>query len=379
MNTAFRFDRSHAGVQQNKYNFEYWKTVTDLYDKKQYKESVLALIKYIDESLITKCGNSDQTEFNIPHGSTIVNIKIGKTLELTTPFIKLPAAASVPLMRQVAQLNFWPLTISTAILTNNQITFRYSCPIELVDPFKIFYTMKEMCQEADNNDDRFIELFKASYIQEPKIQHYPEAQLDTIWNQVQAYVDQGLSYLQQFEAKRWGYYWDILVSTLMQIDYFASPQGFVHSELDKAIADIQDSHVDYNKRIQYAKTFLEKLKGYDKKKFLDSIYKAETFIPVRSGSSVDNVRTTLANANTTSLEEMKAKNYIAAYFTMYYNLLRLFYYNSMNSHLTTYCETAMQNAAGKTWEEAATTLRGAYDVVMDPARYEAHLLSTFNK
>ena len=55
MNTAFRFDRSHAGVQQNKYNFEYWKTVTDLYDKKQYKESVLALIKYIDESLITKC------------------------------------------------------------------------------------------------------------------------------------------------------------------------------------------------------------------------------------------------------------------------------------------------------------------------------------
>ena len=122
--------------------------------------------------------NSDQTEFNIPHGSTIVNIKIGKTLELTTPFINLPAAASVPLMRQVEQLNFWPLTISTAILTNNQITFRYSCPIELVDPFKIFYTMKEMCQEADNNDDRFIELFKASYIQEPKIQRLADFYVD---------------------------------------------------------------------------------------------------------------------------------------------------------------------------------------------------------
>ncbi len=378
MTTAFRFDRSLTGVEENKYNFDYWKTVTDLYDNKQYKESVVALIKYIDESLISKYGNADQTEFNVPHGSTIVNLKIGKTLEITTPFINLPAVSSVPLMRQVAQLSFWPLTISTATLTDNKITFHFSCPIELAEPFKIFYTIKEMCQEADNNDDRFIEMFKASYIQEPKIQRYPEPQLEVIWNTMQGYADQGLSYLQQFEEKRWGYLWDILACTLMQIDYFAAPQGFVHSELDKAISDLHDNHADYNKRVQYAKGFLERLKKYDKKKFLDSIYKAETFIPFRSGNSIDNVRQNLSHANTASQESIKNKNYMSAYFTMQYNLLRSLYYNRMDGNVTRLCEEALLNASGKTWEEAAVTLRNAYDVILDPKLYEAHL-ATLNK
>ncbi|GHN03278.1 hypothetical protein WSM22_47670 [Cytophagales bacterium WSM2-2] len=374
MNNAFRFDRTLSGVEENKYNFSYWNTVTNLYDQKQYRESVIALIKYIDESLLTKCGNADQTEFNFPHGSTIVNLKIGKTLEITTPFINLPSTTSVPLMRQVAQLNFWPISISNAVLSNNQIHFRFSCPIELAEPFKIFYTMKEMCQEADNNDDRFIEMFKASYIQEPKIQRYPEVHLEATWNQVQFYVDQCLSCLSFFESKRWGYYWDILACSLMQIDYFASPQGFVHAELDKAIYDLHDNQADVNQRIQYTKAFMEKLKKYDKKKFLDSIYKAETFIPFRSGASIDNVRQQLDYANNTSLDEMKNKYFIGAYFSMYYGMLRILYYNRMDIPVSNYIETAMVSASGRSWEESAGVLRSAYDALMNPALYDSQIV-----
>lgn len=376
MNTTFRFDRSPFGVEENKYNFSYWKIVTDLYEQKQYKESVVALLKYIDESLLSRFGNADHTEFNIPHGSTIVNLKIGKSIEISTPFVNLPSTTSVPLMRQVAQLNFWPLTISTAVLTNNQITFRFTCPIELAEPYKIFYTLKEMCQEADNNDDRYIEMFKASYIQEPKIQRYEPTQLELVWQQVQAYVDQSLSTLAYFESKRWGYHWDILVCTMMQIDYFAAPQGFVHAELDKAIYDLQDNNSDYQKRIQYAKTFMEKLKTYDKKKFLDSIYKAETFIPFRSGAAIDSVRQNLTYGFNTSADELKNQNYIAAYFTLYYNLLRLLYYNRMDHRVTHLIETAMANSSQKTWEESAGILRKTYETIMDPKLYESYLQSS---
>ena len=100
MNNNLSFKRTIVGTLKSNVNVDAWNTVLDKFDNKQYAEVVRGCINYVDSAIETKFANADKTEYNIPHGSIIVQVKItANDLVFNAPFLSLEEAKQVPLLR----------------------------------------------------------------------------------------------------------------------------------------------------------------------------------------------------------------------------------------------------------------------------------------
>ncbi len=141
---------------ESKLNTEAFDTSVEAFENQEYLKSFYSLLDYINGEFRTKYGNVQGNEFHIPHGSIVVNIKLdNEKLSITAPFVSLPEKGRIPLLRQVAGLNFNAMDLSRIYLKNNQLTFEYTCPIQLINPYKIYYILEEICHTGDKYDDEF--------------------------------------------------------------------------------------------------------------------------------------------------------------------------------------------------------------------------------
>ncbi len=365
MNNNLSFHPTLLPLFPSKDNDKLWEDVLKKYDEKQYAESVRALIVYIDKALEDKYANADKTEYLIPHGSVTVGLKISEdTLFITAPFLDISTAKQVPLLRQVAQINFSPLTLSRIDLADNQLTFNFSCPLELCEPYKIYDVLREVCINADNYDDEFITKFSATHIQTPKTESLTEEQKNLAYDRIQAYATEALSGYEQLENKRLtAFLWDVLITTLLKIDYYCVPQGNLRNELEKTISFL-NSKEDFYQRMSTAKDFLKKLQTTDKEKLKKDLYKIEIFVPYKYNANLDAVRNNLKYAYETAEKEMKAGDNIGATFSMSYGILNLFYSYNLDTSVAALLTKAMTDASEKPMQESAKILYDAIHTIM---------------
>ncbi len=365
MNNNLSFHPTLLPLFPSKDNDKLWEDVLKKYDEKKYTESVRALIVYIDKALEDKYANADKTEYFIPHGSVTVGLKIAEdTLFITAPFLDISTAKQVPLLRQVAQINFSPLTLSRIDLADNQLTFNFSCPLELCEPYKIYDVLREVCINADNYDDEFITKFSATHIQTPKTESLTEEQKNLAYDRIQAYAAEALAGYEQLENKRLtAFLWDVLITTLLKIDYYCVPQGNLRNELEKTISFL-NSKEDFYQRMSTAKDFLKKLQTTDKEKLKKDLYKIEIFVPYKYNANLDAVRNNLKYAYETAEKEMKAGDNIGATFSMSYGILNLFYSYNVDASVAALLTKAMTDASEKPMQESAKILYDAIHTIM---------------
>ena len=365
MNNNLSFHPTLLPLSPSKDNDKLWEEVLKKYDEKQYAESVRTLVVYIDKALEDKYANADKTEYFIPHGSVTVGLKISEdTLFITAPFLDISTAKQVPLLRQVAQINFSPLTLSRIDLTENQLTFNFSCPLTLCEPYKIYDVLREVCINADNYDDEFITKFSATHIQTPKTESLTEEQKNLAYDRIQAYAAEALSGYEQLENKRLtAFLWDVLITTLLKIDYYCVPQGNLRNELEKTISFL-NSKEDFYQRMSTAKDFLKKLQTTDKEKLKKDLYKIEIFVPYKYNANLDAVRNNLKYAYETAEKEMKAGDNIGATFSMSYGILNLFYSYNVDTSVAALLTKALTDASEKPMQESAKILYDAIHTIM---------------
>src|SRR5690242_12950071 len=92
MNTALKFDRtsikSLRPVSTAKEREDLWGRAMKLYEEGKFTESILAVIDYANPVIRNKFGNPAQNQFQIAHGSAIVNITLENNLfKVHTPFL----------------------------------------------------------------------------------------------------------------------------------------------------------------------------------------------------------------------------------------------------------------------------------------------------
>lgn len=359
------FHPTLSGSLKSNIDVNSWDKVQNDYQNEAYADGIRNCINYINPEIEKKYANPEKTEYNVPHGSVIVSLKITeKELIVSAPFLDITNARQIPVLRQVAQLNFAPLMLSHIDLEGDKLYFRFSCALELCEPFKIYDVLREICLNADNFDDEFIVKFNAARIQEPEIKYYSPRENETVWNTVQHYIKEAFDGYEQLENKRLNtYLWDILVITLLKIDYFCSPQGNLRNEIEKAINYLNGKD-DYYQKLSGGKELLKKLQNADKTNFEKDLYRIETFVPYKFRTTLETVRNNFKNAYEASEAEMKAKDYIGALFTMEYTILNFWYSNHMDDVLTNILTDAMKDASEKPVQEAAQILFDALKKIM---------------
>jgi len=365
MNKNFSFHKTIGGSLKSNINETIWDKVVHLYESGSYTESVRQCINYINPAIEQRYANADKTVYLIPHGSMIVEVSVSDAgFEVRAPFLNIEGSKLIPVLRQVAQLNFNPLTLSRIELENKHLYFKFSCAIESCEPYKVYDVLREVCINADNYDDEFITKFGAKRIQEPKINAYTTEQKDVAWNNIQLYIKEAFEAYEVLENKRMtNFLWDVLVITLLKIDYYCTPQGTLRNEMEKTLSYL-NSKEDYYQGLSTGKDFLKKLQSMEKEALEKDLYAIEVFVPYKFRTTPESIRNILKYAYETSEKEMKALDFIGATLTLQYGILNMLYSNNVDDRIAVLVTEAMESAAGKPMTESAKILFDAVQKIM---------------
>jgi hypothetical protein len=352
---------------------ESWDKVMASHKEQNFKAVITGILNYVDPELIPKYGNADQTEFKIWHGSVQVQINISATtFKVTAPFLDISESKKIPLLRKVTELNFSPLNLAMIVLQNNQLVFQYECPLTLCEPYKTYEVLREICIYADSYDDEFISKFDAKWIQTPSITPLSNEKKEEGWKVMQLYISEALEAVSYFETKRaLDSAWDILAITLMKLEYFLQPQGLLRIELEKTISYLTGNGDPMPTKISRGKSFLNKLKEYNRADFDADLYSINTFIPYKIRSNTQGIKNNGENAYAQSKKEMEDKNYFGASMTLMYQFFNLFYNNNVPNDITALIEKGLKESSGQTWPIAAEKLFKPLEIIMKGEKIES--------
>lgn len=358
---------------RSKIQTEVWDSVVELYENGQYKESLLRLFDYVDKDLISKRGNPEKTEFNIPHGSVVVNIKLNNgQLDVKVPFLKLPEKAVIPILRRIAEINFSPLNLATIVLEGDELLFKYSSQIDLCEPWKMYDVFREICINADNFDDEFIQKFSAIRIHEPKITEFDEQRKEEIWNNYQAMLAETKQYVEYFENKRIeGFVWDALLQLFLNIDYIIAPQGAMRTDLEEVVSFMQNNNYGFHEKVEKGKNYFKKLQDISHDQLCSNLYISDVFIPIKYSASHQRVKETFTHQYETAKKEMANSDFMGAALSIRYVFLYEFYYAYAPDDVVETMTNALEQSSGKPWNEAAGILWRAIEQIMNDGASQA--------
>lgn len=358
MNNTPKFYKNLWGDLQGNLNPSTWTLVTEAWREKQYITSFHTLLDYINPAIRTTHGNATQTEFKIPHGSVIISITLkNEVVDIMCPMVDIASATRIPLLRKVAELNFYPLSLAQMRLTSNQLSFHYSTTLDTCEPFKTYYVLKEICQTADRYDDEFCEKFKAKNLVEPKVTYIAPQEIDLAWSQANEIINETLAFITYFDSQRWfGSSLDFLIIALKRIDLCLRVQGFLKNEIERTIGELGNGNLTITERNQIGRKFLVQMQQMGKEAFVKNLYIAEIFIPEKWRTNGEQVKTSIQEALKQTLKFHNDKSYIASCIESLYSIYDLFYKNNMDHAVNEILFDALNKASGKSWEESSGVL-----------------------
>jgi hypothetical protein len=366
MNKLQSFKRTLV-PSKSKIQTDIWESVVELYEEKKYKESLLRLFDYVNQDIVSKTGNPDRSEFNIPHGSVVVNIKIeGEQLKVNVPFLKLSEKNTIPILRRIAEINFSPMVLATIVLEGDELVFKYTTSMHICEPWKMYYVFREICLNADNYDDEFIQKFSAIRLREPRVEHFPDAKKEEIWNTFQSLLSETKEYCEHYESKRQdGFLWDALLQLFMNIDYYIAPQGVMRTDIEEVVNFMQNSNYSLHEKNEKGRNYIKKLQQISHDELCSNLYISDLFIPIKYSASIENVKETFTKQFETAKKEMADSDYMGAALSIRYVFLYEFYYSYAPDNEVEIMTNALEQSSGKPWEEAAKTLWAAISQIMN--------------
>ncbi|MDR1181240.1 MAG: hypothetical protein LBL13_04625 [Bacteroidales bacterium] len=367
MNKALTFNLSTIASTASKMNDAAFDESEKAFEEKQYKQSFYSLLDYINGSFRTKYGNADGTEFTIPHGSVILNLKLeNDTLKITAPFLSLPEKNRVPLLRQIAGLNFNNMDLAAIVLKNSQLFFEYSCPLSLVNPYKIYYVLREICSTGDKYDDEFVTKFGAQRIYEPEVTPYNPKTVDTIYDVIQLSCQEGLDALKEFESSRkYGFAWNIIDTVLMKILYYAHPQGQLMNDLNKAVWNMDREDIPLPEVVVQGKQMLERLQSMTKEALAEDLYYVETFVPDKYRSGLANIQANFEKPFENVCKAIENNDFLYCYLVIIFQFYKMYFYNLVQDDINAVVVDALQRSSAQPIEEAAKILYETMNNIME--------------
>lgn len=367
MKQTLTFTPSTIASTQSKLDIAAFDTSVEAFENKEYLKSFYSLLEYINKDFRTRYGNPAGTEFNIPHGSIIVNIKLDNgQLAIRAPFVSLPEKGRIPLLRQVAGLNFNAMDLAQIILKDNQLYFEYSCPIDLIEPYKIYYVLEEICRTGDKYDDEFETKFGSQRIYEPKITPYDAETVENIYRVLQQSCQECLDAVKYFEtARKFGFIWNVIDITLMKFLYFAHPQGQLLNDLNKAVREMDREDIPLPDIVNQGKQVIEHLQGMSREELAKDLYYVESFIPAKRRSNLQNIQENFEGCYKKVSAYMESGDYMTVCIMITYKFYEMYYYNNLQDDVNAVVVKAMTKASAQPWETAAPILYEAMENIME--------------
>ncbi|MBN1151512.1 hypothetical protein JXA84_09885, partial [candidate division WOR-3 bacterium] len=151
--------------------------------------------------------------------------------------------------------------------------------------------------------------------------------------------------------------------SMMKIDYIFSPQGFLRTEIEKAINESY-AKIPPAEKVENSQKFFENMKNLSFEKFSDSIYKTEFLISVRRHASLPVVKQQLQNYYNNAEKDIASSGHLSAVVFLLFDIYNLYYRYLVPRNIEENLNEGLKNSSGKDWQKAANELFKAMTKVM---------------
>ncbi len=364
MNKNYNYYQPINTKQTSTRQDEKWDEALAFFNSKQYDKVLPAVLDYVGSHLQSK---KDGDHYKIAHGSVIITItQTEKELLINCPFLNIENAKKIPLMRRLAEIRMYPLNLTNIALADNLVYFSFTCPINLCEPYKIYSVLREICFYADSYDDEFIEKFDATHLQEPKTTPFSSDLKEEAFANYQKIIEEGIQRFDHYMEKRHLHNaWYTLNITLKKIEFYAEPQGYLRTVIEKSIDGIFDRNTPFQNRLLNGKASLEKLKNYTIDKFLEDLYQIETFITHKYNSKKENIRENWEEGYNNAKDMIANAKFEDASNILQSNIHDLFYYNLVDISISKPLTDALSQSSGLDWNQAVLILLKGMEAIME--------------
>lgn len=331
-------------------NLDEWFISFDEYEAGNSYSALVHLLRYINSPAPIPDG--DSLELKIPHGSVNIHIKANKeSLSIDVPFLKFtPESSKLPAMRQMIEQNFSSLILGQIVLKEGALWFHYEDRIENFEPYKIYYLLDEICAEADNNDDYYIDRFKLEHVEKPEYQPFTGEELQKASEIMKNIITQGIKYAEYFENKR--YYntaCDMLAITFFRIKYTIFPQGIFGREVQDGLLAMYSNESVQNV-ISSTKAKLNSFLDYNAKKFEESLFHPNFLMPIKPRAEIPKIQEFLAPVYEKAKQGIINRVYADTAIILFYNFYNLMDLYTIPADFSSAFDKVFERCADKDWK-----------------------------
>ena len=358
-----KYKRPITKIDDPTVNVDFWEEATDAFDDKNYKQSALAIINYINLNILKNIDTEQDVVFTQMQGSAEIKVKItDKTFCVKAPFLRITEQTNqVALLRRVAEVNFTPLRLVQIHLKDNELFFNYEMPIELAQPNKVYDIFREVCVYADVFDDKFIEKYKAEFYKEPQKVDLTEEEKELVWQQISDIFEDYKNYNEFFKEKRWDtFIWDLLAISFLKISNMPYINGKLRSDLINNIGSLFNFDIDFNRRVDKGVNFMKELMASSKEDILKNAYHAEQFLSLRWRSSEQIIKDWAQKKLETIQQYEKDEKHFNMSYYLQVGFLKLIYDYNLEQNYTDIINNVLEEVSGLEPSDAAPKLGKVY-------------------
>ncbi len=351
-----KYKRPIAKIDDPTVNVDFWDEAVDAFDDKNYKQSVLAIINYINLNILKNIDTKQDVVFTQMQGSAEIKVKITDEIFcVKAPFLRITEQTNqVALLRRVAEVNFTPLRLVQIHLKDDELFFEYEMPIELAQPNKVYDILREVCVYADVFDDKFIEKYKAEFYKTPKKIDLTEEEKELVWQQISDIFEDYKNYKEYFKEKRRdSFIWDILAISFLKISNMPYINGKLRSDLIHNISSLFNFDIDFNHRVDKGVNFMKELMARSKEDILKNAYHAEQFLSLRWRSSEQIIKDWAQNKLDTIQKYEKEENHFNLSYYLQVGFLKLIYDYNLEQNYAEAINNVLEQVSGLEPSDAA--------------------------
>lgn len=339
-------------------NISAWNSCVDNYEKENYQQSLVDFLNYLDPNIYEHYSNPEKTIFTIPHGSSIIILKVENNhLFIEAPFIKLPEAKFIPILRKCSEINFSYMTLPNIKLLDNEMKFVYDMPLELCNPWKIYDILQNVTFNADKYDDEFVTKFNAERMVEPMVTNYESDKLAEYLKVCKEIASERVENIQHFETKRnLNNAIDSIFIGISQIRLYCNPTGILLNKMDETIDTLYDRNINMIDKLKAGKVFFKFVEEIDMADFSDYCNITFNLISNKRNTNRTQLENWVEDYLGNSEEAYSVENYIESAFNSYYALYYALSYFNIESRDEKVILYGLKEAAQKDWQEAAEIL-----------------------
>jgi len=342
-------------------DYNAWERAIKAYDNKEYKKSVIEVLKYINKRLLKGQNSKKDIYIKTAQGFVEIEIKINNTqLEIYAKVAKITKDTNkIALLRTMAKSNFSDYDLTPLTLNNDLIEIKYKEPLELCKPIKIYRVIKDIVHIGEENSYKFIEKFNAQMVNSALKQELSKKEKEITTSQIELYLSEFNEFKNYFKNNALeDYIWDLSLITLYKISILPNLNGAIKFEIYDEIGNLLNRDIDFIERRDRGERFISELK---KETLINSLYKVNfTASLLTDGNEM--ILKEYIEGYLENLSKMRAdSNYLAVAYYGETILLRLLYLYDIDDDYKEYIYKTLTKASRK---EVNKTAKNIYNTIM---------------